>query len=96
MFYYVQDLGELLGDPQWGCNLIDRVFQYNGVIINQMIIEDIVNAVAKYEPRIIMNEDDITIINDVQVLHIFITYTIKETGEVNEYNLDIKPEDNPY
>ena len=96
MFYCVQDLGELLGDPQWGCNLIDRVFQYNGVIINQMIIEDIVNAVAKYEPRIIMNEDDITIINDVQVLHIFITYTIKETGEVNEYNLDIKPEDNPY
>lgn len=61
-----------------------------------MIIEDIINAVAKYEPRIIMTERDITIINDIQVLHIYMTYTIKETGEVNEYNLDIKPEDNPY
>ena len=61
-----------------------------------MIIEDIINALAKYEPRIIMTERDITIINDIQVLHIYMTYTIKETGEVNEYNLDIKPEDNPY
>lgn len=61
-----------------------------------MIIEDIVNAVAKYEPRITMTESDVTIINDIQVLHIYITYVIKETGEVNEYNLDIKPEDNPY
>lgn len=85
-----------MGDPEWGCNLIDRVFQYNGVIINQLIIEDIINAVAKYEPRVIMRESDIKIINDIQVLHIFMTYTIKETGEVNEYNLDIKPEDNPY
>lgn len=61
-----------------------------------MIIEDIVNAVAKYEPRIIMTGNDVTIVNDIQVLHIYITYVIKETGEVNEYNLDIKPEDNPY
>ncbi len=61
-----------------------------------MIIEDIVNAVAKYEPRIIMTASDVTIVNDIQVLHIYITYVIKETGEVNEYNLDIKPEDNPY
>jgi len=43
-----------------------------------------------------MTEDDIVIINDIQTLHIFITYTIKETGEINEYNLEITPEDYRY
>ena len=86
----------MLGDPQWGCSLIDRVFQFNGVIVDQLIIEDIINAVAKYEPRIIMTPANITLVNDVQVLHIYLTYTIKETGEINEFNLDITSDENPY
>ena len=95
--YYLElDLGELLGDPEWGCNLIDSIFRYNGVIVDPLIKEDILNAVSKYEPRVIMGEDDIVIINDIQTLHIFITYTIKETGEINEYNLEITPEDYRY
>lgn len=43
-----------------------------------------------------MTPADISIVNDVQVLHIYLMYTIKETGEINEFNLDITPEDNPY
>lgn len=85
----------MLGDPEWGCYLIDRVFQYNGVIVNQLIVEDIMEAVRKYEPRIILTEQDITIINEVQKVSIYMTYTIKETGEVNEYNLEITADDNP-
>ena len=43
-----------------------------------------------------MRSDDITLVNDIQVLHIYFTYTIKETGEINEYNLDITPDDNQF
>ena len=39
--------------------------------------------------------DDIQIVKTVQCVHIFIQYVIKETGEINQYNLELYPEDNP-
>ena len=95
MYYLELDHGELLGDPEYGCNLIDRIFAYNGVIIDTLIKEDIIDAVSKYEPRVVITPEDIYIVQEVQVVHIFIQYTIKDTGEINQYNLDIKPNDNP-
>lgn len=88
--------GEMLGDPEWGCNLIDRVFMYNGVLIQELVKEDILNAVAKYEPRVIMYADDIQLVQDMQTLFIYIQYEIKETGEINQYNMEITQNDNPY
>lgn len=87
--------GELLGDPEYGCFLLDRVFRYNGVVIEPLIKEDITTAISKYEPRIIVEEKDITIIYNKQILSIYLTYEIKETGEINEFNLNISSEDNP-
>ena len=84
-----------MGDPEYGCNLIDRIFAYNGVIIEPILKEDIIDAVSKYEPRIIMTQNDIVILQELQVVHIFIQYTIKDTGEINQYNFEIKPTDNP-
>lgn len=88
--------GELLGDPDYGCYLIDRVFRYNGVIIESLIKEDIMNAVQKYEPRIEMSTSDIYLEQDGRILRIYIQYTIKETGEVNDYNMELTTDDNPY
>ena len=87
--------GELLGDPEYGCNLITRIFQYNGVIVDTLIIEDILEAVDKYEPRVIITDSDIKIIKNVDSINIYIQYIIKETGEVNSYNLEVTPLDNP-
>lgn len=87
--------GEMLGDPDWGCNLINRVFQYQGVILAELIKEDILDAVQKYEPRITMTSNDIVIVNNKNVVNIYLEYTIKETGEINSYNMDITPNDNP-
>lgn len=87
--------GEMLGDPDWGCNLISRVFQYQGVIVESLIREDITSAIEKYEPRISMDTNDIVIDTDGNTVRIYINYTIKETGEVNQYNMDITSDDNP-
>ena len=87
--------GEMLGDPNWGCNLIDRVFSYHGVIIEPLIIDDILDAVDKYEPRINMTSGDITLVQDNNVLQIYLQYEIKETGQINSYNMSITPDDNP-
>ena len=88
--------GELLGDPNYGCYLIERVFKYQGVIVESLIREDIIQAVTKYEPRVVITPRDITLVTNRQVLQIYITYRIKETGEVNTYNLELSPEDNPF
>lgn len=87
--------GEMLGDPNWGCNLLNRVFQYQGVIVSTLIQEDILIAVEKYEPRIKMNAEDIIIEQEGKVVRIYINYMIKETGEINTYNMDISSDDNP-
>lgn len=81
--------GELLGDPNYGCLAIERVFMYNGVIIEELIREDIIDAIDKYEPRIIVNPSDIQIIQNVRTLNIYIQYTVKDTNQVNEYNMEI-------
>lgn len=87
--------GEMLGDPDWGCYLIDRVFGYRGVVLAELIKEDILDAVQKYEPRITMTTDDIVIVNNINSVEIYLQYTIKETGEINNYNMEITPNDNP-
>lgn len=87
--------GELLGDPEYGCNLITRIFQYNGIIVDTLIVEDILEAVDKYEPRITMSDSDIKIVKDIDKINIYIQYLIKESGEVNTYNLEVTPLDNP-
>ena len=87
--------GELLGDPECGYNMITRIFRYQGIIVEELIKEDILDAVEKYEPRITMGTNDIVMVEDNNVLHIYLNYVIKETGEINSYNLEVTPDDNP-
>lgn len=88
--------GELLGDPNYGCNLIERIFRYNGLLVESLIKEDIINAVEKYEPRIYLSQNDIQIVQDKDVVNVYLQYTIKDTGEINTYNVEIASDDNPY
>lgn len=88
--------GELLGDPEYGCTLIERLFMYNGLVVEQLVKEDIIDAVSKYEPRISMRENDITIIQNAQTIEIYIQYEILQTGQINEFNMEISADDNPY
>ena len=85
----------MLGDPNWGCKLLSRVFNYQGVVVAELIKEHILDAVSKYEPRITMTTNDITLVVDTNVIHIYLNYEIKATGEVNSYNMDITANDNP-
>ena len=53
------------------------------------------NAIRQYEPRIKVEDKDIVITYKNQILNIYLTYLIKETGEINEFNLEIASDDNP-
>lgn len=88
--------GELMGDPDYGCNLINRIFSYGGVVVNELIKEDILGAIERYEPRVVINSSDIVIEEDDKTVRIYIQYEVRETGEINDFNLEITNEDNPY
>ena len=64
--------------------------------IQKLIKEDIIEAVNKYEPRIFMNENDISIVQNQKTVEIYIQYEILQTGEINQYNMEITADDNPY
>ena len=63
--------------------------------IEELIKEDIIDAISKYEPRITVTTNDIVIEENINVLNIYIQYEIKETGEINSYNMNIAADDNP-
>lgn len=85
--------GELFGDPEYGCNLINRIFAYNGLIIEDLIKQDILDAVNKYEKRITMSANDIIIEHDVHTVKIYIQYTIKASNDTVNYYMEVNDKD---
>lgn len=79
-----------MGEPSYGCNLINRIHTYNGVILPDLCKEDIMNAAAQWEKRCTINPDDITIVQKDRYVYIYILYTNLITGTIEEleFNLD--------
>lgn len=81
--------GELMGEPSYGCNLINRIHQYNGVILADLCKEDIMEAASIWEKRCTINKDDITIIRKDRYVYIYILYTNIITGTIEELELNL-------
>ena len=82
--------GELLGDPDYGCNLITHLFRYNTLFLPELLREDILEAVAKYEPRISMRESNIDIWQDGKTVRISMTYTSLVTNKLESFETFIE------
>lgn len=82
--------GELLGDPNYGCNLREILFENNEVLVKELAINDIINAVATYEPRVRITSSDIvieTIEDDPNKRRISIGYRNLLTGRDEDFEL---------
>lgn len=84
----------MLGEPTYGCNLINRIYQYNGVIIEDLCKDDIIEAATTWEPRCRILKDNITIMKDLRVVNIYIIYTDVVTGTSDELNLSFDVDGN--
>lgn len=82
-----------MGEPTYGCNLINRIYQYNCVIIQDLCKDDIIEAVKIWEPRCTIRKDDITIVRELRVLNIYILYTDVVTGAQDTLNLTFNLDD---
>ncbi|WP_304393186.1 hypothetical protein [uncultured Clostridium sp.] len=83
-----------MGEPTYGCNLINRIYQYNGVIIQDLCKDDIIEAATKWEPRCTISKDDITIVQELRTVYIYILYQNVITGTVEELDLSFSMDDN--
>ena len=81
--------GELLGDPFYGTNTIAFINEPNDLVLRDEIIDDYLSAIAKYEKRIVVTEDDIAIIQTNTNVNITIRYLIKELNKSEKFELSL-------
>lgn len=80
--------GELIGDPDYGTDIVKCVYDHNDSIMNDILKNDIVNAVSKYMSNIIIvNYEYITITNSENNVDINIKYYINKTDSIGVYKL---------
>ena len=82
--------GELLGDPDYGCNLTTHLFRYNNLFLPELLRNDILEAVAKYEPRVKMDSSNINIWQDGKTVRIVLTYTSLITNTLESFETFIE------
>jgi phage baseplate assembly protein W len=88
--------GELLGDPDFGCGLYEKLFNAYTSNETELIKNDIVNSLTKYEKRITITKEDITIEsvnNDEHRYNIHLTYKLKNSDVTNDASLTLSEED---
>ena len=78
---------ELLGDPIFGSDIIEHVFDYEGSLLEEMIRSKILNAVNLYEPRISVTAEDITLTYEDKSVLITMEYIIKAEGTKSSFTL---------
>lgn len=87
--------GELLGDPQFGCNLMEYIHEPNDLILQDLVREDILTAVSLYEKRIEMTPSDVSIRSDLNYVYITLRYIVKKTGADGSFDLAMMRTDAP-
>lgn len=74
---------ELIGDPDFGCRLYEMLFDQASDPFIDSVKQEIVDEITRFESRVIVTVNDITIEHvddkDINAYHITIQYTVKNT-----------------
>lgn len=82
-------IGELIGDPSYGANILENVYDHNNAILNQILKDKIASAIKMYEPRVSVSDGDISVENNMNTATITVSYYIKEEGKYDTYTLSM-------
>ena len=88
--------GELLGDPDFGCGLYEKLFNAYTSNETELIKNDIVDSLTKYEKRITITKEDITIEpteDDEHKYNIHLTYKLRNSDVTKDASLTLSEED---
>lgn len=79
--------GERAGMPDFGCSIVERLFDPNDPMIEVIMREDILEAIQKWEPRVIVNRIDFIPDEDGYTVTTQIDYTTRSLG-INKVMID--------
>lgn len=72
--------GECFLNPEFGSDIRKYLFEYITDTTKELIIDEIMNSVSMWEPRIILERNNITIEQDDMTLKIHISYTLTNSN----------------
>lgn len=84
--------GELLGDPDFGTNIKTYLANHKGQALYELVRRDIINAIQKYEKRVIVTSNDISFnesYSDDNIIYLTIQYRNKTNGRVEKTEITI-------
>lgn|SRR6185312_2226510 len=85
-------LGERVMQPEYGCNLTDYLFESLNSTVIGIIKHKVENAILYYEPRILVDQIDVTADDSFDLIEgkftITVSYTIPETNSRFNYVYD--------
>lgn len=80
--------GERVMRPNFGCNIIQFVFENNNDLLTQLLRAEVASAIAKWEPRARLNFVNVTKDAD-NLVTILINYTVVTTGNLGSFSVDV-------
>ena len=83
----------LLGDPYFGTNLKNFIYEQNNIILRDIIIDDIYVSLQQFIPQVALKRKDITILNEGTAIYANINCINKLDNEVNMYQIKLTTDD---
>lgn len=78
---------EMLGDPNYGADLMSNAFDFSGNILEEILRNKILTSISLYEKRIEVSNNDITFETNDNIIIISINYFIIQEGVYGTYSL---------
>lgn len=86
--------GELFGDPNFGSRLYELLFDQASKTLDEIIKQEIVDAVTEFETRVQISTNDITIQENKDGLRnsytITIHYVVSNSMQQNDFNITVE------
>lgn len=79
----------LFGDPYFGTNIKNFIYEQNNIILRDLIIDDIYVSLQQFIPQVAVKRKDIEIINDGTEVYVNINCINKLDNEVNMYQIKL-------
>lgn len=79
----------LLGDPYFGVNLRNLIFERNNVILRDLVIDDIFTAISIYMPQLRIERKNIKVVSDGKMVQVTITVQNIIDYSFNDYTLKL-------
>ena len=85
---------ELLGDPNFGTNLVALANDYNSSGVKADIIEDLVNSASVYKPDVNLDSSSISMTSDKDYVYVNIGFKVVSSDQVGQFELKIDKKEN--